>query len=183
MTLSPSSFRKRYISFYKTPSSSSLASSLTLPVQKRYREDKGLDSEGEEAAPEGQQQQASPIEVTTADRPLGLGYGAARHRVLELAEEIAPNIEINPLSCVLVQTLTSPEWSSGSLLVSPASLSIPSPVASPMTTSAATIAVDEDVFLEVGVQLELYKSILHDHTQRLDALPPTLLEGHGRDIT
>ncbi|GKB00321.1 hypothetical protein Tco_0828314, partial [Tanacetum coccineum] len=36
MTLSPSSFRKRYRSSYKTPSSSSLASSLTLPVRKRY---------------------------------------------------------------------------------------------------------------------------------------------------
>ncbi|GKB61996.1 hypothetical protein Tco_0918182 [Tanacetum coccineum] len=81
MTLSPSSFRKRYRSSYETPSSSaSLASSPTLPVRKRYRgtselildtetkgdeseaegtgsesedlEDEGPDSEGEEAASE-----------------------------------------------------------------------------------------------------------------------------------
>ncbi|GKD75303.1 hypothetical protein Tco_1333585 [Tanacetum coccineum] len=78
-SLSPSSFRKRYRSFYKTPSSSpSPASSLTLPIRKRYRgtydpildtetkddeseaegvgsgseelEDEGPGSEGEEAA-------------------------------------------------------------------------------------------------------------------------------------
>ncbi|GJX27683.1 hypothetical protein Tco_0235762 [Tanacetum coccineum] len=152
-----------------------------------------LSKEGKEAAPEGQQQQASPIEFTTADRPLRsvLDQQVADEtptpripvRTIWIDPEdgtIYLDIEINPLSCAPVQTLTSLEWSSGSLLVSPASLSVPSPVASPMTTSAATIAVDEDVFLEVGVQLELYKSILHDHTQRLDALPPILLEGHER---
>ncbi|GKG17433.1 hypothetical protein Tco_0362390, partial [Tanacetum coccineum] len=80
------------------------------------------------------------------------------------------------------QTLTSPDWSFGSLPVSPASLTVPSPVASLVTTLAATIIVDEDEFLEVGSQLELHGSILHDHTQRLDALPPTLLEGYGRDF-
>ncbi|GJU82739.1 hypothetical protein Tco_1285104 [Tanacetum coccineum] len=56
---------------------------------------------------------------------------------------------------------------------------VPSPVASPETSPAATITVEEDEFLEVGAQLELHGSILHDHTQRLDALPPTLFEGHG----
>ncbi|GJU88677.1 hypothetical protein Tco_1301100 [Tanacetum coccineum] len=53
-------------------------------------------------------------------------------------------IEIYPLSCAPVQTPASPEWSSGSLLVSPSSL-----VDLPFTTSATTIAVDEDEFLEV----------------------------------
>ncbi|GKD30899.1 hypothetical protein Tco_1241677, partial [Tanacetum coccineum] len=81
-----------------------------------------------------------------------------------------------------VQTLPSPEWSSGSLPVSPSSLVVPSPIASPMATPVATISVDEDRFLEVGVQLELHGSILHDHTQRLDALPPTLFEGYDRDL-
>ncbi|GKG40574.1 hypothetical protein Tco_0467351, partial [Tanacetum coccineum] len=38
IALSPSSFRKRYRSSYEAPlSSSSLASSPTLPLQKRYR--------------------------------------------------------------------------------------------------------------------------------------------------
>ncbi|GKA15016.1 hypothetical protein Tco_0694763 [Tanacetum coccineum] len=35
---------------------------------------------------------------------------------------------------------------------------------------------------EEGVQLELYRSILHDHTQRLDALLPTLFEGYDQDL-
>ncbi|GJU91733.1 hypothetical protein Tco_1304156 [Tanacetum coccineum] len=128
ITLSPSSFRKMYISSYETPSSSaSPASSPTLPIRKRYRgtselildtetkddeskamgassereesEDEGPDSKGEEAALERQQQQAALVEVTTADRPLGLGYGAARRRALELAEEITPsNFEIGQSS-------------------------------------------------------------------------------------
>ncbi|GKB24106.1 hypothetical protein Tco_0863507 [Tanacetum coccineum] len=51
-----------------------------------------------------------------------------------------------------------------------------------MATPTTTISVDEDQFLEVGAQLELYESILHDHTQRLDALPPTLFKGYDRDL-
>ncbi|GKE74289.1 hypothetical protein Tco_1536330, partial [Tanacetum coccineum] len=144
MALSPSSFYKRYISSYETPSSSaSPASSLTLPIQKRVR-----------------------------------GYGAARLRALELAEGPAPSTfedlvdvtvytdikSVMPLVRALIQTPTSPEWSSNSLLVSPASLIVPSPVASPETTPSTTITVEEDEFLEVGAQLELHGSILHDHT-------------------
>ncbi|GJV35072.1 hypothetical protein Tco_1407549 [Tanacetum coccineum] len=220
MTLSPSSFRKRYISSYETPSSSaSPASSPTLPIRKRYygtsdpildtetegdeleaegtgseseeSEDEGPGSEGEETAYEDQQQQAVLIEGTATDEPMGLGYRAARRYALELATGPVPStfevgqssstiyldIEFDPPSCVPVQTLASPEWSSGSLLVSPVSLSVPSPVVSPVTTPAATIAVDKDEFLEVGAQLKLYGSILFDHTQRLDALLPTLFEG------
>nr|GEY41573.1 hypothetical protein [Tanacetum cinerariifolium] len=51
---------------------------------------------------------------------------------------------------VPVQTLSSPKWSSDSLLASPSSLSVPTPAASLATTLAATIVVDEDEFLEVG---------------------------------
>ncbi|GKB96092.1 hypothetical protein Tco_0982229, partial [Tanacetum coccineum] len=83
---------------------------------------------------------------------------------------------------VPVQTPPSLEWSSDSLPVLPSSLVVPSPIASPVATPAATISVDEDHFLEVGAQLEIYGSILHDHTQRLDALPPTLFEGYNRDL-
>ncbi|GKD71670.1 hypothetical protein Tco_1325760 [Tanacetum coccineum] len=59
--------------------------------ENKESEDKGPDSEGDEAAPEGQQQQATPVEVRIANRPLGLGYGAARRRALEIAEEITPS--------------------------------------------------------------------------------------------
>nr|GEZ66079.1 hypothetical protein [Tanacetum cinerariifolium] len=61
-------------------------------------------------------------------------------------------------------------------------LTVPSPIASPMATSTATIPVDEDQFMEVGAPLELYGSILQDHTQRLDVMPPTLFEDIDRDV-
>ncbi|GJZ46473.1 hypothetical protein Tco_0594069, partial [Tanacetum coccineum] len=89
----------------------------------------------------------------------------ARRHALESIEEIAPNT---------FETPTSPKWSSGSLPVSPSSPVVPSPIASPTTTPAATISVDKDQFLEVGAQLELHESIFHDHTHRLDALPSNL---------
>ncbi|GKD03231.1 hypothetical protein Tco_1178205 [Tanacetum coccineum] len=61
-----------------------------------------------------------------------------------------------PPVCIPVQTPTSPEWSSGSLPVSPSSPAVPTLVASPMTTPVATIAVDEDGFLEnTKMQCEL----------------------------
>ncbi|GJT72368.1 hypothetical protein Tco_1031654 [Tanacetum coccineum] len=62
------------------------------------------------------------------------------------------------------------------------------PLAAPVQTPPspewllATISVAEDQFLDVGAQLELHRSILHDYTQRLDALPPILFEGYDRDL-
>ncbi|GKA89482.1 hypothetical protein Tco_0811294 [Tanacetum coccineum] len=85
------------------------------------------------------------------------------------------------------QTLPSPEWSSGLLPVSLAPsavpppisspmilLTVPSPIALPVATPIVTILVDEDQFIEIGAQLELYGGILQDHTQRLDTMSPTL---------
>nr|GFA12723.1 hypothetical protein [Tanacetum cinerariifolium] len=47
-----------------------------------------------------------------------------------------------------VQTSPSPEWSLSSLPVSPSSPLVPSPIASPMATSIATISIDEDQFIK-----------------------------------
>ncbi|GKB39075.1 hypothetical protein Tco_0884017 [Tanacetum coccineum] len=80
-----------------------------------------------------------------------------------------------------VQTPPSPEWSSGSLPISPSSLAVPSPIASLVATPTATISINKDQFLEEGAQLELHGSILQDHTQILDALPPTLFVDIDRD--
>ncbi|GKG35846.1 hypothetical protein Tco_0441000, partial [Tanacetum coccineum] len=49
-----------------------------------------------------------------------------------------------------VQTPPSPDWSSGSLPISPLSPIVPSLIASLVATPTATISVDEDQFLEVG---------------------------------
>ncbi|GJR18030.1 RNA-directed DNA polymerase, eukaryota [Tanacetum coccineum] len=155
----------------------------------------GSDKEEDEAAAEGHQQ-AVPVVDTPMDNPLGLGYGALRCHELALGEGSMPSMfELDPEDdrvytdiptyvppVALVQTPPSPEWSPGSLSVSPSSLVVPLPIASPVTTPAATISIDEDQFLEVGAQLELHEGILHDHTQRLDALPPTLFKGYDRDL-
>nr|GEX69008.1 hypothetical protein [Tanacetum cinerariifolium] len=136
------------------------------------------------------------IFISYRERGLGLGYGALRRRELALGEGLVPStfeigqssrsmtgqqrVEETPIhrsrvratwvdpmngifytdilvdvppDRVPLQTPPSPEWSSG-----------------------------EDEFLEVGAQLELYGVILHGHTQRLDALPPTLFEGYDRDL-
>nr|GEU87110.1 hypothetical protein [Tanacetum cinerariifolium] len=59
---------------------------------------------------------------------------------------------------------------------------IPLTVPLPIATSIATIPVNEDQFIEVGAQLELYRGILQDHTQHLDAMPPTLFAKIDRDV-
>ncbi|GJS28109.1 hypothetical protein Tco_0488729, partial [Tanacetum coccineum] len=170
-------------------------------------EGRGLEGEGlgleeeEKATPEGHQQ-AVPVVDTAVSEPLGLGYGAARRCALESIEEIAPNTyevgqssrsileqqgadrisafrqptlttwvdheEDSVYTDILVyppvtpgQTPLSPEWSSSSLPVSPSSPVVPSPIALPVATSTATIS---------------------DHTQRLDALPPTLIANIDRDV-
>nr|GEV17590.1 hypothetical protein [Tanacetum cinerariifolium] len=195
--LSPSSFFKMYRSSYDTSSSSS----STLPTWKRYqgtfelnlrtetedessdldveREGHGLDDEGhglddeeeeeeEEAAPEGQQHAVLVVNTATSRQSFSF--------VLEQGAE--------RISAFRQPTLTPPssKWSSGSLPVLPSSPVVPSPIALLVATPAATISVDKDQFLEVRAQLELHGSILQDHTQLLDVLPPTLFEGYDRDL-
>nr|GEV16990.1 hypothetical protein [Tanacetum cinerariifolium] len=165
-------------------------------------EGQGLEDEGpsmeEEVAPEGQQQ-AVPVVDTAASEPLGQSSRSVPEQ--EGVERISafrqPTLVtwVDPADGTVytdipnyvplaapVQTPPSLEWSLGSLPVSPLSLVVPSPIASPVATPAATISVDEDQFIKVGAQLELHGSILQDHTQRLDALPPTLFEGYDRDL-
>nr|GFA76524.1 hypothetical protein [Tanacetum cinerariifolium] len=120
-------------------------------------EGQGLDDEGQvledegpgmqEATPEGQQQAVLVID-TAASEPLGLRCGAARRHSLESSEEITPST---------YETPPSSEWSLGSLPVLPSSSVVPSPIASPVATLAATIS-------------------------RLDVLPPTLFEGYDKDL-
>ncbi|GJW91204.1 hypothetical protein Tco_0168757 [Tanacetum coccineum] len=133
-------------------------------------EDEGLGLEEEEVVPEGQQQ-AVPVVKTAASEPLGLGYGALRRCELAVGED-QPTFDTwvdpedgrvyadipayVPLSAP-VQTPPSPEWSLGSLLVSPSSPVVPSPIALPVATSITTIS-------------------------RLDALPPTLVAHIDRDV-
>nr|GEZ68730.1 hypothetical protein [Tanacetum cinerariifolium] len=188
--LSPSSFRKRYRSSYETPSPSS---SPTLPVRKRYRgtsklildtdsegdelgeedteedeKDESLDAdderererdmEEEEEAALGGQQQVVLVVDTAVSEPLGLGYGAARCCALESTEEISPSTyELGQSFRVYTDIPTY------------------APPAAPVQTPPSPE-------WSLGAQLELHGSILHDHTQRLDALPHTLFEVYDRDL-
>ncbi|GKC17777.1 hypothetical protein Tco_1014559 [Tanacetum coccineum] len=175
-------------------------------------EGQGLEDEGpgmkeEEAAPKGQQQAIlvvdtvcvyvkplapSTYEVRQSSRSVPEQEGAERiseFRQPTLITWVDPedgrvytNIPTYVPLIVPVQTPPSPEWSLGSLLVSPSSSVVPSPIASPVANIATTISVDEDHILEVGAQLKLLGSILHDHTQHLDALPLTLFEGYDKDL-
>ncbi|GJX53837.1 hypothetical protein Tco_0282206 [Tanacetum coccineum] len=135
-------------------------------TKREESEDEGPDSESKEAASKDQQQQAVSVEDTAVDEPLGLGYEAARRRDLELAGGSTHNTYEDPMDgtvytdiecvippvCAPVQTPASPEWSSGSLPVSLASLTILTLVATP----ASVKPVDEGFLAELGADIKLH---------------------------
>nr|GEY07951.1 hypothetical protein [Tanacetum cinerariifolium] len=155
-------------------------------------ESRGLDDEGhgveidglgleeeEEVVPEGQQRAASVMR-TVVSAPLGLGYGALRHRELALeGDHIYSTFEVGQGSDSAPEP-ERPDRVSASRQPTLTTWIDPED-SSPMATSTATIPVDEDQFIEVGAQLKLYRSILQDHTQHLDAMPPILFAEIDRD--
>ncbi|GJW59139.1 hypothetical protein Tco_0105870 [Tanacetum coccineum] len=160
--------------------------SQSLDNESQGLEDEGPDmEEEEEAAPEGQQQAVSVVD-TAAREPLVLDMGWLGLTLVIWIDPKDGRVYTDILTYVPpaapVQTPPSPEWSLGYLSVSPSSPVVPSLIASPVATPTATISVDEDQFLEVGAQLELHGSILHNHTQRLDALPLRILIEQERAI-
>nr|GEZ21074.1 hypothetical protein [Tanacetum cinerariifolium] len=185
-SLSLSFFRKRYRSSYKTSSSSSTLTDESLDADdERERESQGLDDDGhglcdedhgldeeshgledealgleeEEAVLEGHQLAVLVVEIG-ASGPLGLGYRALRHHDLAVGED---------------QTLPSPEWSLGSLLVSPSSPIVPSPIASLVATSIAMISVDEDQFIKlVDTDTKSYQEEAPSELQLLGSRVPLM---------
>ncbi|GJY72108.1 reverse transcriptase domain-containing protein [Tanacetum coccineum] len=208
LALSDSTFHKRYRSSYETPSPSLPllvweryrgTSELILNTDSEWDklgdedtnkdesldadderdglddEDHRLDDEGlglegskEVVIPKGQQR-AALVTNTVVGEPLRLGYEALRRRELVVEEDqidledgrIYTNIPVYAPTVPPVQTPPSPKWSSGSLSISPSSLVAPS---------------------HMGAQLELHGSILHDHTQCLEALLPTLFTNIDRNV-
>ncbi|GKD31068.1 hypothetical protein Tco_1241846 [Tanacetum coccineum] len=150
--------------------------SYGLDDESRGIDDKGhsVESDGlgleevEEAIPEGQQQVASVV-GTIMRAPLGLGYSALRRRDLALEEGDVYNPEDGmiyidipdyPLPAPPVQTPPSPEWTSGSLPISPSPSDDPSPISSPMihltiSSLVATPAIveTEGFLTELGAQV------------------------------
>ncbi|GKA20697.1 hypothetical protein Tco_0700686 [Tanacetum coccineum] len=166
-------------------------------------EDEGPGSEEEEekkSAPEGQQQ-VVPVVDTSTDEPLGLGYEALRRRELALGEGSVPSTsKIRQSSRSMskqrrVEETLMPRPRVHTTWVDPVDgtiytdipVDVPParvPIQTPLTREVIRFlpTLNEDEFLEVRAQLELHKSILHDHTQRLDALPTTLFKGYDRDL-
>ncbi|GKD91388.1 hypothetical protein Tco_1366895 [Tanacetum coccineum] len=82
-----------------------------------------------------------------------------------------------------VQTPPSPEWTSGSLPISPSHSDVPSPISSPMipltvpSLVATPATVETEGFLtELGAQVEMQGGLIHDHAVRLEELSPALFE-------
>ncbi|GJR70128.1 hypothetical protein Tco_0016193 [Tanacetum coccineum] len=162
---------RRYRSSYETSSSSS---SLTFPVRKRYIGTSDLildtDSEGDKLGDEDTKEDEEDKSLDTDDereRERDREEEAAlKGHAFESTEEIAPNPEDDRVytdipayapPTVPIQTPLSPEWSFGSLPISPSSPVVPSPIALPVATPTTTIS-------------------------RLDALPPTLFLNIDKEV-
>ncbi|GJR07597.1 hypothetical protein Tco_0790249 [Tanacetum coccineum] len=167
MALSDLAFRKRYRSSYKTPSPSP---SSTLLARKRYRVTSELieDTRGESSDPDSMRGRDQRMRVLIQKRKRRRLYLRSTEEITPSIYEVGQSSRLVPDQQVADETPRIPERTTW--------------IDHEDTSPAATISVDEDPFLEVGAQLELYESILHDHTQRLDALPPTLFEGHDKDL-
>ncbi|GKE70438.1 hypothetical protein Tco_1528510 [Tanacetum coccineum] len=145
---------------------------------------------GDAAIPEGQQRAALVVK-TAMGEPLGLGYEALRRWEIALGEGRMPSVFEPTLTTWIdledgiayidvpaypppappFQALPSPEWSSGSLLISPAPSIIPLPISSPMipltvplpVASPAT-AETEGFLTELGARVEMQGGLIRDHT-------------------
>ncbi|GKF97796.1 hypothetical protein Tco_0293617, partial [Tanacetum coccineum] len=80
-----------------------------------------------------------------------------------------------------VQTPPLPEWTSGSLSISPSHSDVSSPISSPMipltvpSPVATPAAVETGGFLtELGAQVEMQRGLIHDYAVRLEELSPAL---------
>ncbi|GJZ52974.1 hypothetical protein Tco_0607859 [Tanacetum coccineum] len=144
----------------------------------------GLDDEGHGLDDEGRSVESDGLSLKGEEETIPEGQQRAVFRYPEEEDGITYiDIPAYPPPAPPAKIPLSPECSPGSLPVSPApsvvpspisspmiSLTVPSPIASPVATPTATILIDEDQFIEIGAQLELYGGILQDHTQRLDAM-------------
>ncbi|GJR77912.1 hypothetical protein Tco_0090277 [Tanacetum coccineum] len=164
-------------------------------------ESDGLGLEEEEEAVPGGQQQAAPVVGITVSTPLGLGYGALRHRELALEEgDVYSTFEVGqgsgsapkserPERVTTVKTHTYPVDHSGSLPISPSPSDDPSPISSPMIplivpspVTTHTKVETEGFLTELGAQVQMQGGLISDHAVRLEDLSPTLFERYDRDI-
>ncbi|GJU99641.1 hypothetical protein Tco_1328912 [Tanacetum coccineum] len=127
---------------------------------------------------------------------LRLGYGALRRRELALEEgDVYSTFEVGqgsgsaPESEKPERTPPLPEWTSGSLPISPSHSDVPSHVSSPIipltipSPATTPTTVEAKGFLtELGAQVEMQGGLIRDHAVRLEELSPALFERYDRDI-
>ncbi|GKB46747.1 hypothetical protein Tco_0897500 [Tanacetum coccineum] len=142
-----------------------------------------LEEEEEEAVTRGQQQ-AALVMGTTVSAPLELGYRVLRCQELALEDDDVYNPEDGmvyidvltyPPPAPPVQTPPSPEWTSGSLPISPLPFVVPLPISSPMVplTAASPVASPataktERFLTELGAKVEMQGGLICDHAVRSD---------------
>ncbi|GKE90676.1 hypothetical protein Tco_1571771, partial [Tanacetum coccineum] len=147
----------------------------------------------DEAVPEGQQP-AAPVRETAMEPERPERVSALRQPILTIwidpeDDSVYIDVPAYPRPAPPVQTPPSPEWSSGSLHVSPSPSIVPSPISSPMIpltvssplASPAT-AETEGFLTELGARVEIQGGLIHDHLVRLGELSPALFKRYDRDI-
>ncbi|GJV52092.1 hypothetical protein Tco_1447833 [Tanacetum coccineum] len=158
----------------------------------------GLEEE-EEAVPGGQQQQLCTFEVgqgsksaPESERPERVS--AFRQSILTTwtdPEDVMIYIDIPdyPPPTPPVQTPPSPEWTSGSLPITPSHSDVSSPISSPMVpltvpspVATPATAETEGFLTELGAQVEMQGGLIRYHAVRLKELSPALFERYDRDI-
>ncbi|GKB57398.1 hypothetical protein Tco_0913584 [Tanacetum coccineum] len=141
-------------------------------------------------------QQAVPVVDTAADEPLGLGYGAARRRTLALADDPVPStFEIGQSSRSVPEKQKAEETLAPSLPIRPTWVDprdgivftdiecVVQPVRAPVQTPPSLERSSGSLPVSLASLLvEFQGGLLHDHAQRLNALPPALFEGYDRDL-
>ncbi|GJW16752.1 hypothetical protein Tco_0024188 [Tanacetum coccineum] len=212
VAISDVAFRKRFRSPYESSPSPSPTlpvrkryrgmSELVLSTDSEANElgnkDDSLDSDSGSEGVEDEGPAAGDEDPGMRDEGFGLGEDEAlaaeedqRYSTFEVGQDSKDGTIYIDVPTYPPPAPPSPDWTPGSLPIFPSHSNVSSPVSSPLisltvpspvATPTATIPVDEDQFIEVGAQLELYGGILQDHTQRLDALPPTLFAEIDRDV-
>ncbi|GKE60351.1 hypothetical protein Tco_1510718, partial [Tanacetum coccineum] len=155
----------------------------------------GLEEE-EEVVPGGQQQ-AAPVVGTVgsgsapeSERPERVS--ASRQPTLTTWTDLEDDMvyiddPAYPPPAPHVQTPPSPEWTSGSLPISPSPFVVPSPVSLPMISltvpspvATAATAETEGFLTELGAQVKMQGGLIRDHAIQLEELSSALFE--DRDI-
>ncbi|GJT64910.1 hypothetical protein Tco_1016390 [Tanacetum coccineum] len=164
--------------------------------------------EEEEAVPEGQQCRELALEEDHVYSTFEVGQGSGSALESERPERVSASrqptlttwtdpedgmvyidVPAYPPPAPPVQTSPSPEWSSGSLPISPSPSIVPSPISSPMIpltvpspVATPATAETEGFLTELGAQVEMQGGLIRDHAVRLEELSPALFERYDRDI-